>query len=261
MIAKLILIALLPLSAYAQAGQSAFAIQHPKFPCDKFLHQFKNVSHPTIAILDGTFGSDLTCLNKFLALPNNKTVQIHIRYVKKNVVETLNRNVLITRAKKWESFRKRYPSNRWLLSDGLESHSSVSASRQRIFLIRKYFNGEIVHNPFVPRDPYLVGASIIELHGARYTRFKGRSTIFNYDGFGIYYDIKDKGRDLFQTSVSNVRRDIEKAKRDQSIIFLWDAPAQGLISVRNNPDPVKRTFYSNWSAIKRDLLKSYDSID
>lgn len=258
-----VLFAMLMLSstAFAQAGQSAFAIMHPKYPCAKFLHQYKNVAHPTIAILDGTFGNDKRCLKKFLSMPNNKTIEIHIRYVKKNVVETFDRTVLSVRARKWESFRKQYPNNRWILSDGLESHSSVAKSKQRINFIRKYFNGQIVHNPFVPRDPYTVGADLIELHAARYTAFKGRSSIFNYDGFGIYYDLKDRGRDLFQTSVADVRRDIEKAKKHNSIIFLWDAPGQGLFSAGPNPDPIKRTFYSNWTAIKRELLKSYDSIN
>jgi len=246
---------------FAQAGQSAFALLHPKFPCTEFLLQYGGVQHPTIALLDGTFGNNTHCLRKFLALPNKKTIEIHIRYVKKNQLELLDKRLLRRRASKWEHLRRKNPENRWLLSDGLESHDSQASAKKRISYIRKFFHGEIVHNPLVPRDPRSVGADFIELHSDRYITYKGRRSIFNYDGYGINYSPTAPERDLFRTSVSSVRIDLEKAKRTNSLIFLWDAPAQGILPTRYNPDPTKRTFYNTWTFIKRDLLRQYGRIN
>lgn len=242
---------------FAQAGQSAFALLHPKFPCTEFLLQYGDVQHPTIALLDGTFGKDSHCLKRFLALPNKKTIEIHIRYLKKNQVELLDKSLLRRRASHWESLRIKYPNNRWLLSDGLESHDNKSSAKKRISYIRKFFYGEIVHNPLVPRDPLSVGADFIELHSDRYVTFKGRNSIFNYDGYGINYSQTAPERHLFRTSVPSVRLDLEKAKRTNSLIFLWDAPAQGILPTGYNSDPTKRIFYNTWTFIKRDLLRQY----
>lgn len=252
---KLFLLLILASSASAQVGQSAFAIQSPKFNCDIFLKQFAGVPSPTIALLEGYFGNSSGCINKFIKLRGNKTIEVHIRYIKKNVVEVLDKRLLARRARKWEAFRKKHSDITILLSDGLESHDYTGAARRRVSFIKKHFYGKIVHNPFYERDPYIVGADIIELHGARYAKSWRRKTIFSYDGFGIAYSDKDRGRDLFQTSIPDVRRDIEKAKRDGSILFLWDAPSQGIVSVANNPIPAKRTFNHYWINLKNLLLK------
>jgi hypothetical protein len=241
----------------AEVGLSAFAIQHPKFPCTKFLEAFKGVKSPKIAILDGWFGSDRRCLDRFLALPNSgtKLVQIHIRYVPKSQVEGLDKNLLSARAKKWEHYRIKYPHVRFLLSDGLESHDYSGTAKRRVLFIKKYFHGKIVHNPLNERDPDIVGADYIELHEPRYRKSWGRKTIFNYDGFGVDYRNEGRGRIPFQTSVSAVRSDIAKAKRDGSLVFLWDGPSQGIYDNRRPIDARFRRYEIIGNSIKNDLLK------
>ena len=243
----------------AEIGLSAFAVQHPNFPCTKFLEAFKGVKSPAIAILDGYFGSDNRCLRRFLALPSlgTKLIQIHIRYVPKNKLELLDADLLARRAKKWENYRRAYPHVRFLLSDGLESHDYKGTALRRVLFIKKYFHGQIVHNPLKPRDPHSVGADIIELHGARYAKYpkRGTTTIFNYDGFGIDYNNQARGRIPFQTPVSAVRSDLTKAKRDGSIVFLWDARGQGIYRAGYAFDTRYRTFEIVGNLIKNSLLK------
>ena len=242
-------------AASAETGLSAFAIMHERYPCDKFLEAFHGVDVKAIAILDGWFGSDRTCLDKFLKLSGRKIVEIHIRHVPKNKPETLDETTLSRRARKWEEYRRKHTDTTWLLSDGLESHSSIPASRKRIAYIRKYFYGQIVHNPLIERDPYSVGADIIELHDARYVEQWKRKTIFNYDGYGINY-LGTRGRNLpFYASIPEVRSDVRQAKRDGNLIFLWDAHGQGTERSGVNSDPRKRAFTIIGNAVKNSLLR------
>lgn len=243
--------------ASAEVGLSAFAIQHPKFPCTKFLEAFKGVKSPAISILDGWFGKDRKCLNRFLAMPSvgTKLVQIHIQYVPKNRVEVLDKRLLSARAKTWEHYRQVYPDVRFLLSDGLESHDHSGTAKRRVLFIKKYFHGKIVHNPLIERDPDIVNADYIELHEPRYRKSWGRKTIFNYDGFGVDYRNEGRGRIPFQTSVSAVRSDITKAKRDGSIVFLWDCYGQGTCRTGVSSDPTKRSFEAVGNSIKTSLIQ------
>jgi hypothetical protein len=243
-------------SALGEVGLSAFALQHPKYPCAKFLEAYKGVASPSVAILDGWFGSDVKCLNRFLSLHSSgtKLVQIHIRYVPKNQIEYLDVKTLSRRARKWEGYAKKYPNVKWLLSDGLESHDSARSAKRRISFIKRYFHGPIVHNPLNERDPDIVGADYIELHEPRYRKSWGRKTIFNYDGFGVDYRNEGRGLVPFQTSIPKVRSDIAQARRDGSIVFLWDCYGQGTCRTGVSSDPTKRSFEIIGNTIKNSLL-------
>lgn len=66
-IAAAVLCALFPAVAQAQfVGVSAFAALSPDYPCDALLAATDFSARPAIAVLDGTFGDDWTCVARFV---------------------------------------------------------------------------------------------------------------------------------------------------------------------------------------------------
>lgn len=78
---KLYLILLLLASnalAESTVGIGYYSIQNKTFPCDKALRVFDGVKKPALMFLWGTFGDDLSCVEKFVDLPQkNKEIYIH----------------------------------------------------------------------------------------------------------------------------------------------------------------------------------------
>lgn len=241
---------------HAEVGQSAFAIRHERFPCDAFLKPYEGKPKKILAILDGDlFGKSDRCILKFLRLPGKLVLVVHPRYVPKSVPERLDYRLFSSMARKWEARRIKYPAATIYLTDGLESHSGAAAARKRVAYIRRFFKGGIVHNPLKARDPFSVGADVIELHGDKYIKYPGRETFFSYDGFGVDYLGKGGGRIPFSVPLSRVRSDAQRAARDGSILFLWDAWGQGThTALGTRIKPRERNFVIVGNSIKETLL-------
>lgn len=61
-------------------GLSAFAALNSSFPCDTFLASLNKSPAPAMAILLNTFGSDWSCVNKFLSENSNKPHLLEIHF-------------------------------------------------------------------------------------------------------------------------------------------------------------------------------------
>lgn len=243
-------------STLADVGLSGFAIRHERFPCSQFLRPYRGKSKKILMILDGDlFGKSDRCILRFLNQSGKLVLVVHPRYVPKNVPEKLDYKLFGSFARKWELRRKRYKNAEIYLTDGLESHSGAAAARQRVTYVRRFFKGQIVHNPLKARDPYSVGADIIELHGERYRNFRNRKTFFSYDGFGVDYLGKGRGRIPFAVPLSRVFGDITRTKRDDNILFLWDAWGQGTHTTMGaRVKPRERNFIVVDNSIKEKML-------
>ena len=60
-------------------GQAYYAIQNKTFPCEKALKAYEGVKNPALMFLWGTFGDDLSCVEKFLKM-NKKDKQVYIHF-------------------------------------------------------------------------------------------------------------------------------------------------------------------------------------
>ena len=71
----------IPIIAIAQestVGMAFYSIQNKTFPCEKALKVYDGIKKPALMFLWGTFGDNLSCVEKFVDLPQkHKEVYIH----------------------------------------------------------------------------------------------------------------------------------------------------------------------------------------
>ncbi len=148
-------------------GQAYYAIQNKTFPCKKSLQVFNGVKKPALMFLWGTFGNDLTCVEKFIKMnKKNKKVYIHFsneccrrnKTCKKGeLLKNLSVNDLNKRLeKKDKSILKKYenrmdkillfidkmqkenPNTTWYISTGLEDNYTLKAKKIVYNQLRKF---------------------------------------------------------------------------------------------------------------------------
>lgn len=139
-------------------GQAYYAIENKTFPCEKALKAYEGVKKPTLMFLYGTFGDDLSCVEKFIKM-NKKDKQVYIHFsneccrrnktckkgeLLKNVsvndlnkrLEKKDKNTL----KKYENrmdeillfidkIQKENPNTTWYISTGLEDNYTLKAKK------------------------------------------------------------------------------------------------------------------------------------
>lgn len=148
-----------PLTTTAETptiGVGYYSIQNKTFPCERALRVFDGVKRPALMFLWSTFGDDLSCVKKFLALPQKKKeVYIHIsnECCRRNItckkgellkdvpVWKLNSNIeksdpktkqaYVKRLNKILNFVKEYNEDvTWYISTGLEDNYSFKAKKK-----------------------------------------------------------------------------------------------------------------------------------
>lgn len=270
---------LLSSTAIAEIGVSAFAIQHPEFPCDSFLRQFWGVNKKTIAVLDKSFGESFSCLTRFSKMSGHKTIIVHMsneagrrnkrlqsyehlpkldlsgyyRFWRdtKSLPGSMRQSLI-----RWKQLQLKYRNLKLIISDGLESNDFRSSARRRINLLRRYTGVQIVHNPLVPRDPAIVDADFIELHGDFPYRVGKRGCIYSLDGAGIYFSGNRPEDGLSEIPASLMPFIFSEARRADCLFFIWEARAQGLDGLPWKP-PRNRSFRIRGASVINDWLKTY----
>ena len=112
-------------------GPSAFALLHPKFPCEKFLQAMDIKGVTTTAVLWGTFGNDTSCLYKLFDYWASKPEQNFMLEVHFSN-ESCRR---MGRCKKWEFYRGRNTTqyNNMLEKMGPKTTSAVLSRLTEIY--------------------------------------------------------------------------------------------------------------------------------
>lgn len=149
----------IPKSASGEViGQAYYAIQNKTFPCERALNVFQGIKKPALMFLWGTFGDDLTCVEKFIKM-NNRQKQVYIHFsneccrrngtckkgeLMKNVgVKELNSKLEKKDKKTLEKYEKRMDeillfidkmqkidsNTEWFISTGLEDNYTPRAAR------------------------------------------------------------------------------------------------------------------------------------
>ena len=164
-----LLMAFLNITKTAQAqmiGQAFYAIENKTFPCEKSLQVFEGVKNPALMFLWGTFGDDLSCVEKFLKM-NKKEKKVYIHFsneccrrngtckkgeLMKNVgVKELNSRLEKKDKDTLEKYKKRMeeillfidemqkenPNTTWYISTGLEDNYTSKASKVVFDYLRK----------------------------------------------------------------------------------------------------------------------------
>lgn len=65
-------------------GLSAFAAMHPRFPCDRYLSIVNRSPAPAMSVLWGTFGTDPSCVERFLASNSHRPHLLQIHFSNEN---------------------------------------------------------------------------------------------------------------------------------------------------------------------------------
>lgn len=175
-------------------GMSAFAIMHPRFPCDKLIEFTSKIdSHPAISVLWGTFGDSTQCLSRWLQSQSYRPhlVQIHFSNEvcrrKSNCAEgeffgdlsvrqydalvvgdspafkqgvASRMDEILTTINKWKN-----PFTKVVIGMGLEDQYSHLAALKLYDEIDRHTDYEISRNPLSYNASAI--APIHELHGVR----------------------------------------------------------------------------------------------
>lgn len=268
-------------SASPRLGVSAFAIEHPGYPCDDLMYILEGVRRPAVAVLENTFGQDKRCLNRLLK-KKNLTLQVHItNEATRDTPHRMTRNELgwwmtnkqysaawevgrrdiiegyRKRLRKWRSIQAQNPHVQYWISEGLESNGSVKAAERRLQEIRRYLPGaKRVWCPLrLDRPGRPSNAHFVELHGSKLVEPWPQRSIFNYDGTGIGFMGEKRGTPLFEVPAADVFGDIRKARREGVHFFLWESPSQGLARA-DWAYPRNRNFYFDDRDIMRRFLRT-----
>ena len=165
-----LLMAFLNITKTTQAqtiGQAFYAIENKTFPCEKSLQVFEGVKNPALMFLWGTFGDDLSCVEKFLKM-NKKEKKVYIHFsneccrrngtckkgeLMKNVgvkelnsrLEKKDKDTLGKYKKRMEEIlsfidemQKENPNTTWYISTGLEDNYTLKAKKIVYNKLREY---------------------------------------------------------------------------------------------------------------------------
>jgi len=266
-------------NASPRLGVSAFAIEHPGYPCDDLMYILDGVRRPAVAVLENTFGQDKRCLNKLLK-KKTLTLQVHItNEATRDTPHRMTRNELgwwmtnkqysaaweagrqdivegyRKRLRKWRSIQARNPHVQLWISEGLESNGSIKAAERRLQEIRRYLpRAKRVWCPLrLTSSRRARGAHLVELHGSRIVEPWKQRSIFNYDGAGIGFRGEKRGTPLFEVPASDVPGAIREARRKGVHFFLWEAPSQGLRFDRWQYPRNRRFYFDDRNTMRRFL--------
>jgi hypothetical protein len=261
--ALLLTLLIVPSIAVGQyKGFSAFAAQHPKFPCGRFLQISRHADKPIMAVLFSTFGSKTACIKKFAHKFKDRPHAIEIHFNNEtcrrggrtcyeqelfkrlspsqysNALQRMSddvRNRIQKRLSRIIALTESGNSNtRFLLSLGLEDEYHPEAAVALFNVVKKSWPYEIVRNPAGEKSDDR-NADIIELHSANSIFGKNQVCLFNQDGL-------EGGVEQAEFLFAKYRRCVAT--------IAWTKEAQG-IGEKFTP-PLERTF-----KISRKDVKDY----
>lgn len=270
-------------SAKYLIGLSTFPIQSENFEetdCNQVIKMAKGVTHPAIAILYNTFGSNEECLEKFWnateRLGKRHITEIHFSneagrrtgnvdrkdFLRKLDVKSYNkalkempdwlqrrirRRVLSIK----KIVRKHRKNGYFILSTGLEDNYSKQAWYNLYKVIKKYWpyaiaRSNVKHNTWVaPGDVW------DERHAYFSNPKKPNRCIMNGDGQDIdFLQLTGQHTSGYKPATyKQVKKWLNRGIENNCIMFLWTAKWQGFLKNRQASKPLNREFFYN----KKDM--------
>jgi hypothetical protein len=260
-------------SQLTNVGYAPFNLTAPKFNCDGFISSLSPLSEIHIAFLYNTFGNDFRCLNRLLADPRMKTLEVNLINEpghRNNRLESYEFLYSVGSVSQWnEKMRKRdprlkqkyveyvkplqnvllqnlRPDTTLLINPGLESNLTAQNGRVLIQWTRPLFpDARIVWNPHRASlsTRKFVGADLVEGHGL-YPNLKA-PCIYNMDGTDVKYSNRpalgeDSGIKNYFHSGRPLFQQIEKYANRCEVAFIWNQEGNGLNYKLPFRDPRKR---------------------
>ena len=264
-------------------GLSAFPIQSENFEdtdCNRVIKMAKGVSHPAIAVLYNTFGSNPKCLQKFWEVVEEQgkrhITEIHFsneagrrtgNVDRKDFLRSLSvkqYNKVLKEMPDWvqrrikrrvRSIKKLVRKHRkygyFILSTGLEDNYPKQAWYNLYYQIKKYWpyaiaRSNVKHKTWVA--PYNVWD---ERHAYFSEPKKPNRCIMNGDGQDIDF-LAHSGQAVSgyaPAKFKQVKRWLNKGINNNCIMFLWAAKWQGIEKNKKVSKPLDREFKYNKSDV------------
>lgn len=257
-------------------GISAFAIMNPGFPCEAFLETARKVDAPALSFLWGTFGSNPSCIQKWVNENKDKPHLIQIHFSNEVCRKKGNcrggeffgeltpseYDAFIVLGPPRFQLELRHRVNRIkaliqsvanentlvILSMGLEDQYSYIAANILHQYLKEQWPYEISRNPLDHSDPPV--ALVHELHGVQLPNLSRPNCIANLDGVSI-----STGEDNYLPSITPEGfSDFIRNNCECRAVFGWNAASQG-IQGGTFVAPMDRKFV--WS---RKLIEAVDGI-
>lgn len=258
-------------------GLSTFPIQSDNFEdtdCNKVIKMAKGVSHPAIAILYNTFGSNEECLERFWSvtekLGKRHITEIHFSneagrrtgnvdrkdFLRSFDVKTYNKalkempNWIERRIKRRvHSIRKVVRKHRkygyFILSTGLEDNFSKQAWYNLYHVIKKYWPYAIARSN-VKHKTWVAPDNVWDERHAYFSRpMKKNRCILNGDGQDIDF-LQETGQytsGYAPATYKQVKRWLNRGIANNCIMFIWTAKWQGIVKNKKASRPLKREFF------------------
>ena len=216
-------------------GLSAYSALNPKFPCDKYVELSTRVAKPAMAVLWGTFGKDISCVDKFIKANSSKPnlLEIHFsnetchRYPRKCFYGELKSYGIRTIQKRIYQIKALIeplllPNTKVILSMGLEDNYLRKRAKRLYSIIKSQWPYFIARSP--DNDPYLPNRHMFIEHHGLYSSCT-RATIANNDGSELGMQAP---------------REFYKRHASCLAVFLWLPGLQG--SEKKFTPPLTRSF-------------------
>lgn len=279
-------------SQLTNVGYATFNLTAPKFNCDGFIDSVSSLTELHVAFLYNTFGNDFRCLNRLLADPRLKTLEVNL------INEPGHRNNRlgpyeflydVGSVSQWNQklgrrdarLKQKYidyvkplqdvlqqnlrSDTTLLINPGLESNLSAQSGRVLIQWTRPLFpDARIVWNPYrasLTTRKY-VGADLVEGHGL-YPALKA-PCIYNMDGTDVKYSNRPalgegSGIKNYYHSGKPLFQQIEKYANRCEVAFVWNQESNGLNYKLSFRDPRKRN-HNISDAMYRQIMRDVIAI-
>lgn len=217
--------------AEAPVGVAYFSINKftPK-QCRVALSVFKDTEKPFLSILWHGFGTDDSCVKKFLADPRPKTLMIHPfnttcshAFRRGSCGHEPNWNRASNRLKRIQEIHAFLAQNassntRILISLGLEDTFQKKAARALTQVLQSFFPRIVRSTLHESQLGAVPGISLNELHGVQFPR-TSKARLLSNDGYDICSTVRPTHRNCL--SVSRMHDIIRKNKRSKDYFVIW----------------------------------------
>lgn len=230
-------------------GWSSFAAMNKRFPCERFLASYDGVERPALSVLWGTFGKDMSCIERFMSTTQGRDRLLQIHFSNENCrkkerclagelmprmsVRRFNSALELRRKRVRQAVKRRVENilakitpliddrTKVILTLGLEDQFTDRAALNLKRMIKRDWNYGIVRNPL----------NVYSRSVARYFEYhslyppRREHCVYNPDGRSV----RLRGDSKYRPSVS--RQEFRRAVRSYchcTGIFGWNAESQGI---------------------------------
>jgi hypothetical protein len=271
-------------------GYATFNLTANKFNCEGYIKSIAPLEELHIAFLYNTFGNNFSCLERLLADPRLKTLEVNLinepghrnnrlgKYeflYNVGSVATWNKKLVakdVALKQKYVNYVKPIqnvlsqhlqPHTTLMINPGLESNVSATAGRVLIAWTRDLFpNARIVWNPHKASlsTRRIVNADLVEGHGL-YPALK-EPCVYNMDGADVKYANRpalgeNSGTKNYFHSGAPLFQQLEKYANRCEVAFVWTQEGNGLSYKQGFKDPRTRNHFiptSMYNQIMRDII-------